>query len=189
MDKRIVKLGTDPLYVGLADRECSLFVNPRTGDILVDEGAGEGRINGAVLFADKEPRFHAIPAPGGGGQLLLSYRRHLLTFGVSDDLPALHQWAGTANQFLSAKARQETVPDANSPPTGSAAETSPPAEPEYQFSLCSASSLSGGPYRTYIADQRPNGRANRRKKPEENQWNPSRRPGAGGSRRPLPNPS
>ncbi len=103
MDKQIVTLGTDPYYLGLADRECSLFVNPRTGDILMDEGDGEGRVNGAVLFADKEPRFHTLPRPGAGGQLLLSYRKHLFTLGDHENLVAMRDWADTANGFLATK--------------------------------------------------------------------------------------
>ena len=103
MDKQIVTLGTDPFYLGLADRECSLFVNPRTGDILMDEGDGEGRVNGAVLFADKEPRFHTLPGPDAGGQLLLSYRKHLFTLGDHENLVAMRDWADTANGFLAKK--------------------------------------------------------------------------------------
>lgn len=160
MDKKIVKLGTDPLFVGLADRECSLFINPRTGDILVDEGAGEGRVNGAVFYADKEPRFYVIPAPGGGGQLLLSYRRHLLTLGLSENLPALHEWAGSANRFLTTKQTPAAAnPKPPAAPAGSSAGMVPNLditsnEPEYQVGLSSVSSRGGGPYRAYVADPR-----------------------------------
>ena len=103
MGKQIAKLGVDPFHVGLVDQACSVFVDPRTGDILLDEGEGEGRLNGVVLYADKEPRFYSIPLPDTGAQLLLSYRKHLLVLGAYPDATDLREWARAVNDTLGAK--------------------------------------------------------------------------------------
>jgi len=103
MGKQISKLGVDPFHIGLDDQACSVFVDPHTGDILIDEGEGEGRLNGVVLYADKEPRFYSIPLPESGAQLLLSYRKHLLVLGSHADAADLRRWAQSANDLLGSK--------------------------------------------------------------------------------------
>lgn len=108
MGKQIAKLGVDPFHIGLDDQACSVFVDPRTGDILIDEG--EGRLNGVVLYADKEPRFYSIPLPETGAQLLLSYRKHLLVLGSYPDAAALRHWAQSANETLGSKSDNGDAP-------------------------------------------------------------------------------
>lgn len=114
MGKQIVKLGVDPFHIGLADQPCSLFVDPRTRDILIDEGEGDGRLNGVVLYADKEPRFDSVPLPETGAQLLISYCKHLLVLGAYPDTSALHEWARAVNESLASK-HESTTEEADAP--------------------------------------------------------------------------
>lgn len=114
MGKQIAKLGVDPFHIGLMDQACSVFVDPRNGDILLDEGDGDDRLNGVVLYADKEPRFYSVPLPETGAQLLLSYCKHLLVLGVHSDATALRDWARTVNETLASK-QYSTADDADAP--------------------------------------------------------------------------
>ena len=62
MVKTVAKLLRDPFRVGLTDRTCSVFIDPKAGTILIDEGAGDDRLNGAVMYPDKSPRFSVAAA-------------------------------------------------------------------------------------------------------------------------------
>ena len=121
MDKRITKLSRDPFFVGLADRPISMFVDPPTGDVLIDEGNGQTRMNGAALHADKGIRFSCTPTDSG-----CVVRVHCLTFvweaGWTEDATDAASWVEEVNQFLESKRGTANVNGKPMPltPTGSA---------------------------------------------------------------------
>lgn len=104
MEKRIIALTTDPHTVSLADRKCSLFVDPKTGSILVDEGDGEGRMNGVVFSATNGPRFSIRESSGSEAELVLDYVGTQFSLGVSEDDHELRRWVESANALIAAKA-------------------------------------------------------------------------------------
>jgi hypothetical protein len=73
MDKRIASVSTDPHSVSLTDRPCSLFIDPTSGVIFVDEGDGDGRMNGAVFSPANGPVFIVQVGNGSGCRLVLNY--------------------------------------------------------------------------------------------------------------------
>jgi hypothetical protein len=99
MEKRIAALSTDPHTVSLTDRACSLFIDPTSGSIFVDEGEGEGRMNGAVFSPANGPSFSAWPSAGPDRRLILDYRGIQYFVGVSEDGSALQRWAESANSL------------------------------------------------------------------------------------------
>ena len=100
MEKRITAQCTDPHSVSLADRPCSLFIDSRTGAIFVDEGDGDGRMNGAVFSVTNGPSFAVRTCAGGDSQLVLDYRGVGYVIGVSADAAGLRDWAASANTLL-----------------------------------------------------------------------------------------
>jgi len=110
MDKRIVELSSDPFSVGLADRPCSLFIDPSTGNTLIDEGEGEDRMNGAVLFPDKGPRFSVAMSDSLGAELHLQCRTFRWVVGSVQEVSKAEEWAALANAFLVSKAGSGGVP-------------------------------------------------------------------------------
>ena len=103
MDKRIAALSSDPHTVSLADRKCSWFIDPKSGSIFVDEGDGEGRMNGAVFSPGNSPSFSVQPSTGTDHRLVLDYRGIQYIVGVSDDVDQLKSWAESANLLLTEK--------------------------------------------------------------------------------------
>lgn len=99
MSKQIIGLTENPLSIRLADRACSLFINPESGLIFLDEGAGEDRMSGAVCDPARGPRF----APQADGGLVLNYGRLSWSLGRSDRPDAVRAWAEAANAFLASK--------------------------------------------------------------------------------------
>lgn len=65
--KHIASLRQDDrgFYVDLDDRTSAIAVNRRTRDVLLDEGDGDDRYHGAVLFGADNPRFIAKPSTTG----------------------------------------------------------------------------------------------------------------------------
>jgi hypothetical protein len=108
MEKRIVELTRDPHTVSLADRKCSLFIDVEAGVVFLDEGEGDGRVNGAVFTVANGPRFTVRPS-GSGGELMLDYAGRALEIGVTLDRTAAEQWALSANELLSAKSVTATA--------------------------------------------------------------------------------
>ncbi len=106
MDKRIVKLSHEPFRVGLEDRSCSIFIDPKVGTILIDEGEGEDRLNGAVMYPDKAPKFSVATEDSKGNVLLLTYSGFRLEVGTVQDVKETQDWATEANRFLATKAGQ-----------------------------------------------------------------------------------
>jgi len=101
MEKRITALSSNPHTVSLTDRKCSLFIDPKSGSIFVDEGDGEGRMNGVVFSPGNEPSFSVQPSAGADHRLVLDYGGVQYTVGVSDDGSELRRWAESANLLLS----------------------------------------------------------------------------------------
>ena len=106
MEKRIAALSSDPHTVSLMDRKCSLFIDPKSGSILVDEGDGEGRMNGPACSARNGPFFSVQPSTGPDHRLVLHYCGMQYVVGVSDDGDGLRQWAESANLLLTAEGNQ-----------------------------------------------------------------------------------
>lgn len=110
MEKRIAELTTDPHTVSLTDRKCSLFIDPQTGSIFVDEGDGEGRMNGVVFSVTNRPSFSARTGDGARQHLVLNYCGAQYELGeVSEDSNALQSWISSANAFLRAKHKQPVI--------------------------------------------------------------------------------
>ena len=110
MEKRIAKLSFDPFAIGLADRECSLFIDPQSAQIFLDEGEGEGRVNGAVFTPANGPRFASRSDNGSGlASLILEYCGMELTVGSVESVDRLSSWVVAANALLRSK-RTTAVP-------------------------------------------------------------------------------
>lgn len=103
MEKRIAALSSNPHTVSLIDRKCSLFIDPKTGSIFVDEGDGDGRMNGAVFSPRNGPTFAVVPFTDRDHRLVLDYRGIQFVIGVSEDRSSLQQWAESANLLLTAE--------------------------------------------------------------------------------------
>ncbi len=108
MEKRIASLSTGPHTVSLADRECSLFIDPTTGSIFVDEGEGEERMNGAVFSAGNNPRFTVRRVGDARFELVLDYVGSQHSIGRSPDEAGLQRWSESANALLASKATRPT---------------------------------------------------------------------------------
>jgi hypothetical protein len=100
MEKQIRALSDDPLTVHLADRECTLFIDPRSGTIFADEGKGDARMNGVAFAAANGPAFSVRSSATSDHQLVLSYCGIEYLVGYSPDVPRLVLWAESANALL-----------------------------------------------------------------------------------------
>jgi hypothetical protein len=107
MEKRIAALTRDPHTVSLIDRNCSLFIDQKSGSIFVDEGEGEGRVNGVVFTALNNPTFSTKPSVGSDHLLVLDYRGIRFIVGTSNEGVELIRWAESANLSLAAKRMEE----------------------------------------------------------------------------------
>ena len=101
MSKRIKNFLIDPPSIQLDDEPCSLIVDDRNGNILLDEGDGDDRMNSAVLPARKSPRFAVSPS-SGEYRLEVNCRGFNWLVGTTDDATAALEWAGAANTLLAA---------------------------------------------------------------------------------------
>lgn len=124
MEKRIADLSSDPYTVSLTDRKCSLFIDPKSGSIFVDEGDGEGRMNGAVFTLGNGPTFSVHPFAGADHLLILEYRGTEFVVGVSEHDNELTRWAENANELLTEKGKQVEAVDRPRP------QAIPPVEAE-----------------------------------------------------------
>jgi hypothetical protein len=109
MEKRIAALSSNPHTVSLTDRKCRLFIDPNSGSIFVDEGDGEGRMNGVVFSPTNEPSFSVWPSAGSDHRLILDYGGVQYIVGVSDDGNELKRWAESANLLPSEKRKPAKV--------------------------------------------------------------------------------
>lgn len=122
MDKRIAKLSRNPHTVSLTDRKHSLFIDPESGAIFVDEGEGDGRMNGAVFSPTNGPVFSVQQSKGSVHYLVLDYRGIQFVVGSSEDLDGLRNWADSANSLLVEKGKLGR--------RGEMAPSSPPEAPD-----------------------------------------------------------
>jgi hypothetical protein len=113
MEKRIAALSRSPHTVSLTDRKCSLFIDPKSGSIFVDEGDGEGRMNGVVFSPANAPCFSVPASTGPDHRLVLDYAGVQYLVGVSIDGDELERWAESANLLLS----ENTNPAKGAQPT------------------------------------------------------------------------
>lgn len=99
-----IRIFNDSPYIslGLADRDVSLFIDPETRDIFLDEGAGDDRLNGVVFFADKGPNFLIVPYIHTYS-LELHYRDIQYSLGEFSnvDLTRAEEWVRKANALVS----------------------------------------------------------------------------------------
>jgi hypothetical protein len=119
MEKRIAALSSNPHTVSLTDRKCSLFIDRKSGSVFVDEGEGEGRMNGVVFSPGNEPSFSVRPSAGPDHRLVLDYGGVQYLVGVSVDGNELRRWAESANLLLSERISQPTAGE----PRGSVQQT------------------------------------------------------------------
>jgi hypothetical protein len=100
MEKRIASLTTNPLTVNLMGRQCSLFIDPTSASIFVDEGEGDDRINGVVITFRNGPSFRVDSPSGANERLLLDYCGSCYLIGVSLAGLDLKQWVASANELI-----------------------------------------------------------------------------------------
>jgi len=112
MEKRIAARSSNPHTVSLTDRKCSMFIDPKSGSIFVDEGDGEERMNGVVFSPGNEPSFSVRPFAGPDHRLVLDYCGVQYLVGVSVHGDELTRWAESANLLLSEKIDQARVGEA-----------------------------------------------------------------------------
>jgi hypothetical protein len=105
MDKRIAALSTDPHVIDLVDRKASLFIDPRTGSILVDQGDGDDRMNGVVFSLSNGPLFVVESTDEDEHRLLLRYCDNDYSIGHSENRDELNRWSASANSFLKSKTK------------------------------------------------------------------------------------
>jgi hypothetical protein len=101
MAKQIKSLVTDPPTINLTDKPVSILVDPDNGNILLTEGGGDDRMNSAVLYARKSPRFSVTPV-AGGYQIAVHCRDFHWPVGTTTDESAATRWAIAANGILAA---------------------------------------------------------------------------------------
>jgi hypothetical protein len=109
LEKRIAALSTSTHTVSLTDRKCSLFIDPKSGSIFVDEGDGEERMNGVVFSSASGPLFSVRTSAGPEQQLILDYQGIQYVVGVSEDGIGLREWVESANLLLSEKKEDREV--------------------------------------------------------------------------------
>ena len=99
MNKIITAWGFDPLLIRLADRHASLIIDDRNGNILMNEGDGDDRLNGAVLSPKRSPAFEIVPC-SGALQLVVHYAGLSFDLGTSKIDPLAAKWVEEANLLL-----------------------------------------------------------------------------------------
>jgi len=110
VEKRIANLTYAPHAVSLTDRQCSLFIDPKTGSIFVDEGEGKDRMNGAVFFPSNHPSFSVHELAGLDSRLVLNYCGTMFLVGIFAETESLKAWASSANALLANRGKPAEVP-------------------------------------------------------------------------------
>jgi hypothetical protein len=100
--KQVTKLARHPFFITLADRAISMYVDPDTGAIFIDEGAGKDRMNGAAIPAFKRPKFTCTPA-GSGCMLKLECGTFVWEAGSTENVKEAASWVKAVNRFLDSK--------------------------------------------------------------------------------------
>lgn len=91
-------------YIDLADQFSALAVNRLTGDLLLDEGDGDDRYNGALILQKSNPQF-VIRPHSGKLRVWLEYGkdRNQHFIGESSATWAFAKWILSANQAMRGK--------------------------------------------------------------------------------------
>ena len=95
------------LFIDLEDAPASLAVNPRTGEILLNEGDGPDRFDGAAISIKALPRFEAEAIGDQKWDIVLAYgngRRHVV--GRTDQHRAAQDWIAEAERLLEVARRK-----------------------------------------------------------------------------------
>lgn len=116
MQKRIVAVTREPHTVSLIDREVSLFIDTKSGNIFADEGDGIGRMNGVVFTPNYQPIFSITSATSSDHALILNYVGTEYLIGNWSDFEELDRWVASANALLFEK-RSIVKPDMARRPT------------------------------------------------------------------------
>jgi hypothetical protein len=103
--KTVASLESDPFLVNLTDRAVSVFVDPQSGDIFLDEGRGADRMNGAVFPPDDGARFRLYDdAAGSDARLAIRCDHTDYDLGDLSLVPTAAAWVREVNEFLDSKA-------------------------------------------------------------------------------------
>lgn len=105
MSKTIKQFRQEPygFFVDLDDAEAAVAVNPRTGEILLDEGIGEDRFDGAAISAGSFHEFALEPETGDEVRLVLRFghgKSHVL--GTTRKSAEASQWVQAASEAIMA---------------------------------------------------------------------------------------
>ena len=90
------------LFLDLADQIATLAVNRKTGDVLLDEGAGDDCINSAAILIRDLPHF-VMTRSDSGSRMSIEYgavTRRLYDLGKVEDANAAQAWVSAANVAL-----------------------------------------------------------------------------------------
>ena len=90
------------LFLDLSDQIATLAVNRKTGDVLLDEGAGDDCINSAAILIRDLPRFVLIHAEAGA-RMQVEYgaiSRRKYDLGSVENLETARAWVCAANLAL-----------------------------------------------------------------------------------------
>ncbi len=90
------------LFLDLAEQIATLAVNRKTGDVLLDEGAGDDRINSAAILIRDLPRF-VLTHSEAGARMQVEYgvlSRRKYDLGSVDNPEAARAWGHAANLAL-----------------------------------------------------------------------------------------
>lgn len=115
MDKRITKFSCDPYFIGLTDRPISMYIDADSGDLFIDEGIGDDRMNGAGLFADEGTRF-VCESGNGRSVVKLICGSFSWDAGWTPNEIEAATWVDAVNRFLESK-RGKMEPNSEDMPT------------------------------------------------------------------------
>ena len=89
------------LFLDLEDQRAAVAVNRSTGDILLDEGSGEDRINSAAIVRHDQPRF-ILSNTGGNSTLSIEFApdRRIYFLGQTEKSAEAQKWVVVANHLF-----------------------------------------------------------------------------------------
>src|ERR1700676_418366 len=100
------------LFIDLAPDGGRIAIDRRSGDILLDEGEGDDRFQGAAIDARMFRRFELATDEDGLAEVVLSYgegEKHGL--GITHELAVAQKWIENANRVIQ-KAKKLRPPQA-----------------------------------------------------------------------------
>lgn len=89
------------LFLDLEDQRAAVAVNPSTGEILLDEGSGEDRINSAAIVRRDQPRF-ILSNAGKNSTLSIEFApdRRMYFLGQTEKSAEAQEWVVVANDIF-----------------------------------------------------------------------------------------